>query len=133
MMSRLLHRVHGLLARPPKLTAIANHAISRMAPPNDADAPSRPSPTQPSPDAVSTSPNTVKSTPQLPPETSEAIWLRRCAIFSFWAVVLLLGLPIWWKTTAIYRADLPLQAMTDWAGGKVRLRSTAPYTCAYPT
>ena len=55
-----------------------------------------------------------------PPEPSESIWLRRSVIFSFWLVVILLGLPVWWKTTAIYRAELPLQAMTEWADGKVR-------------
>ncbi|KAF2132013.1 beta-lactamase/transpeptidase-like protein [Dothidotthia symphoricarpi CBS 119687] len=71
---------------------------------------------------------TVSSTPldaarrdkqQPPPETKESIWLRRAAILSFWAVVVLLGLPVWLKTTAIYRAELPLQHMTDWAEGKV--------------
>ncbi|KAF1958843.1 hypothetical protein CC80DRAFT_514859 [Byssothecium circinans] len=53
-----------------------------------------------------------------PPESSESLWLRRFVILSFWAVVVLLGFPVWWKTTAIYRADLPLQQMTDWAEGK---------------
>jgi phosphatidylinositol glycan class S len=55
-----------------------------------------------------------------PPESSESIWLRRLAILSFWAVVVFLGLPIWLKTTAIYRAELPLQQMTDWAEGRAR-------------
>ncbi|OCL11779.1 hypothetical protein AOQ84DRAFT_373693 [Glonium stellatum] len=59
---------------------------------------------------------TVKKEP--PPESKEAIWTRRLVILSFWAVVILIGLPVWWKTTAIYRADLPLQVMTDWADGK---------------
>jgi phosphatidylinositol glycan class S len=54
-----------------------------------------------------------------PPESSASIWLRRSAILSFWAVVVFLGLPIWLKTTAIYRAELPLQEMTEWAEGKV--------------
>lgn len=53
-----------------------------------------------------------------PPETRDAIWTRRFVILSFWAVVILVGLPVWWKTTTIYRADLPLQVMTDWADGK---------------
>jgi phosphatidylinositol glycan class S len=56
-----------------------------------------------------------------PPETSASLWLRRYVILSFWAVVVILGLPTWWKTTAIYRADLPLSYMTDWADGKVAL------------
>lgn len=63
--------------------------------------------------------DTVCSQKQPPPESTESIWLRRLAIISFWAVVVVLGLPIWLKTTAIYRAELPLQEMTDWAGGKV--------------
>jgi len=61
---------------------------------------------------------TAKKEPPL--ESKEAIWTRRLVILSFWAVVILVGLPVWWKTTAIYRADLPLQVMTDWADGKVR-------------
>lgn len=63
----------------------------------------------------------VAATPQkqLPPESKESLWLRRWSIVSFWAVVLFLGLPVWLKTTAIYRAELPLQEMTDWAEGKV--------------
>jgi len=56
-----------------------------------------------------------------PPETKEAIMTRRWVILSFWTVVALLGLPVWWKTTTIYRADLPLQEMIDWADGKVGL------------
>lgn len=60
----------------------------------------------------------VKKEP--PPESKEAIRTRRLVILSFWAVVILVGLPVWWKATAIYRADLPLQVMTDWADGKVR-------------
>ncbi|KAF2814637.1 GPI transamidase component PIG-S [Mytilinidion resinicola] len=52
------------------------------------------------------------------PEGKDAILTRRLVILSFWAIVLCLGLPVWWKTTAIYRADLPLQVMNDWAEGK---------------
>ncbi|KAF2007321.1 GPI transamidase component PIG-S [Amniculicola lignicola CBS 123094] len=76
-----------------------------------------------------TTPNDLKSpgtppaaeTPKTlpPPETKESLRLRQWVIASFWAVVLCLGLPMWWKTTAIYRADLPLQHMTDWAEGKI--------------
>ena len=54
-----------------------------------------------------------------PRETSTEILQRRLVIVSFWAVVLLLGLPIWWKTTTVYRANLPLQLMADWADDKV--------------
>ncbi|GME28515.1 Phosphatidylinositol-glycan biosynthesis class S protein [Neofusicoccum parvum] len=53
-----------------------------------------------------------------PPESSASITTRRLVIMSFWAVAILLGLPLWFKTTTIYRADLPLQQMLDWADGK---------------
>lgn len=86
-----------------------------MASPNAADASSaREAPKETS--AVSSKDAKTHKGP--PPESKEGIWLRRAAILSFWAVVLL-GLPIWWKTTAIYRAELPLQDMTDWAESKV--------------
>jgi hypothetical protein len=62
----------------------------------------------------------VRSQKQPPPESRESIWLRRLAILSFWIVVVFFGLPIWLKTTAVYRAELPLQEMTNWAEGKVR-------------
>jgi phosphatidylinositol glycan class S len=68
----------------------------------------------------------VRSQKLPPPESSESIWLRRSAILSFWAVVVFLGLPIWLKTTAIYRAELPLQEMTDWAEGKARTMCSCP-------
>ncbi|KAH6877969.1 phosphatidylinositol-glycan biosynthesis class S protein [Alternaria rosae] len=64
-------------------------------------------------------PTAAALTKQPPPETKESLWLRRLSILSFWVVVVFLGLPIWLKTTAIYRAELPLQEMTDWAEGKV--------------
>src|SRR5271169_5750554 len=70
---------------------------------------------EPPADAVSAAPK--KREP--PPESPESAWLRTLVIFSFWAIVLFLGLPIWWRTTAIYRARLPLSQMMDWADGKV--------------
>jgi phosphatidylinositol glycan class S len=60
-----------------------------------------------------------KKKPEPPPESSETIRIRSLVIASFWAIVIFLGLPIWWKTTAIYRADLPLDQMMDWADGRV--------------
>jgi phosphatidylinositol glycan class S len=54
-----------------------------------------------------------------PPEKPSAIQTRFRVVAAFWAVILFLGFPIWWKTTSIYRAELPLQEMLDWAGGKV--------------
>lgn len=53
-----------------------------------------------------------------PPEKPSDIRRRSYIILSFWLLVLLLGLPIWWKTTTIYRADLPLDSMLQWADGK---------------
>ncbi|KAA8647441.1 hypothetical protein EYZ11_004046 [Aspergillus tanneri] len=53
-----------------------------------------------------------------PPEKPEAIQMRFKVIAAFWAVIVFLGLPIWWKTTSIYRAQLPIQDMVDWADGK---------------
>jgi hypothetical protein len=45
--------------------------------------------------------------------------LRTKIVLSFWAVVLLLGLPTWLKTTQIYRADLPLEDMFALSDGQV--------------
>jgi GPI-anchor transamidase subunit S len=56
---------------------------------------------------------------QPPPEAKEAVWLRSKVIFSFWAVIVFLGLPMWWQTTSIYRARLPHQEMLDWSEGSV--------------
>ncbi|PYH33296.1 uncharacterized protein BO87DRAFT_397838 [Aspergillus neoniger CBS 115656] len=74
-----------------------------------------------------TSPQTVSNhtmttttpTPRLPPpEKPEAIRTRFKVIAAFWAVIIFLGFPIWWKTTSIYRASLPVSDMIDWADGK---------------
>jgi len=54
-----------------------------------------------------------------PAEKPEATRTRFKVIAAFWAVIIFLGLPIWWKTTSIYRAHLPFQEMVDWADGKV--------------
>lgn len=56
---------------------------------------------------------------QPPPETPEAVRLRTMVILSFWAVIVFLGLPVWWQTTSIYRARLPIQEMLDWSEGTV--------------
>ncbi|OJJ35642.1 hypothetical protein ASPWEDRAFT_51636 [Aspergillus wentii DTO 134E9] len=53
-----------------------------------------------------------------PPEPAEATQNRFRVILAFWAVIIFLGFPIWWKTTSIYRARLPFQEMVDWADGK---------------
>ena len=56
---------------------------------------------------------------QPPPESLDSLRVRSLVISSFWAIVIFLGLPVWWWTTSIYRARLPLQEMLDWADGKV--------------
>ncbi|KAI1393038.1 phosphatidylinositol-glycan biosynthesis class S protein [Hypoxylon trugodes] len=63
--------------------------------------------------------NPSKTRKEPPPEKSEDIQRRSYIVASFWFIVLFLGLPIWWKTTTIYRAELPLSQMMDWADGKL--------------
>ncbi|MCJ1478030.1 GPI transamidase component [Lambiella insularis] len=53
-----------------------------------------------------------------PPETPSQIHIRTLVISNFWAIVILLGLPVWWWTTSIHRSRLPLQEMLEWADGK---------------
>lgn len=54
-----------------------------------------------------------------PPEKPESIRLRILVIVSWWSIIIFLGLPVWWYTTTIYRASLPLDQMMDWADGRV--------------
>lgn len=89
-----------------------------MAAPKDSDA-SLAAELKQTPAQSPSTPTAAALAKQPPPETKESLWLRRLSILSFWVVVVFLGLPIWLKTTAIYRAELPLQDMTDWAEGKV--------------
>ncbi|KAI0450559.1 phosphatidylinositol-glycan biosynthesis class S protein [Xylaria acuta] len=70
---------------------------------------------------TTTTTTVTKPKPRLkppPPEQESHVIRRSLIIASFWLVVLCLGIPIWWKTTSIYRASLPLDQMTDWANGK---------------
>ncbi|KAJ5095874.1 hypothetical protein NUU61_005230 [Penicillium alfredii] len=53
-----------------------------------------------------------------PPESPAAVQTRFKVIAAFWAVIIFLGFPIWWKTTSVYRAHIPFQEMVDWADGK---------------
>lgn len=55
------------------------------------------------------------------PEKPETIKTRSKVIAAFWFVIIFFGFPIWWKTTSIYRARLPIEEMVDWADGKVCL------------
>ena len=71
-------------------------------------------------DIVSTSkPDAVLAKKNPPPESSGSIRTRRLVILSFWITVILLGLPTWWWTTSIHRAQLPLQQMLEWADCRV--------------
>ncbi|KAL8803435.1 MAG: hypothetical protein Q9223_006188 [Gallowayella weberi] len=79
-------------------------------------------PQNPSQSAI---PVVVANVKQPPPESKESIRVRQLVIFSFWAIAVFLGLPIWYYTTSVYRAQLPLQEMEDWAGGKA-CRPTFP-------
>ena len=61
---------------------------------------------------------------QPPPESYDSIRIRSLVIASFWAVIIFLGLPIWYWTTSIHRARLPLREMLEWADGKVCLATS---------
>lgn len=75
--------------------------------------------TSPGPSAA-VSKHASSSTRKEPPlEKPSDVRRRSQVIFSFWLIVLCLGLPIWWHTTAIPRANLPLDDMMNWADGKV--------------
>ncbi|KKF94600.1 hypothetical protein CFO_g3051 [Ceratocystis platani] len=62
---------------------------------------------------------------QPPPEPLAHQRRRMVVVFSFWAVVLFLGIPIWWKLTAIHRAALPLEQMQQWSDGRVSVRASS--------
>lgn len=70
-----------------------------------------------SPTAVAADATSRRKEP--PPEKPSDSRRRSLVILSFWLIVLCLGLPIWWHTTTIPRASLPLDDMMDWAVGKV--------------
>jgi phosphatidylinositol glycan class S len=64
-------------------------------------------------------PATTAGRKQPPPEKLSDVRRRSYVTLSFWLIVVLLGLPIWWHTTSIHRAQLPLDEMLAWADGKV--------------
>ncbi|RYP62890.1 hypothetical protein DL771_009539 [Monosporascus sp. 5C6A] len=72
-------------------------------------------------DTVATTTATIAPRKEPPPEKPADVRRRSLVVLSFWVIVILLGLPIWWKTTSIYRANLPLDEMMDWADGKLTL------------
>lgn len=71
------------------------------------------------PDSVTKYDASETARKQPPPEKPADVRRRTWVILSFWLIVLCLGLPIWWQTTTIYRANLPLGEMLDWAEGRV--------------
>ncbi|KAK5659224.1 hypothetical protein OQA88_1315 [Cercophora sp. LCS_1] len=80
---------------------------------------SRPNPHGASSDTPGVPPVDAMATKkQPPPEKPSDIRRRTWVILSFWLIVVCLGLPIWWETTTIYRANLPLSEMLNWADGK---------------
>ncbi|CZS97861.1 probable realted to GPI transamidase component S (phosphatidyl inositol glycan class S) [Rhynchosporium agropyri] len=60
----------------------------------------------------------IASKKEPPPESPASVGLRTWVILSFWATIIFVGLPIWWKTTTIHRETLPLDQMMDWADGR---------------
>lgn len=68
---------------------------------------------------------------QPPPESPTGIKTRRWIIFCFWAIVGLLGLPIWYATTTVPRAALPLESMDAWASGQVCLELFSVHVLEY--
>lgn len=72
-------------------------------------------------DTATPSAANVSETQIPPPEKPSETNRRSYIILSYWLIVLFLGLPIWWKTTAIYRASLPLDGMIQWSEGKVSI------------
>lgn len=79
--------------------------------------------------ATATSSTATRKEP--PPEKPSDTRRRTRVILSFWLIVLCIGLPIWWKTTAISRANLPLADMMDWADGKVSRVTGSRLVCLH--
>lgn len=89
------------------------------------DSPPAPSPKAPllaTPDTASNTAGRKEPPSENPSDTRR----RSLVILSFWLIVLCLGLPIWWDTTTIPRASLPMGDMMDWADGKVCRVITMP-------
>lgn len=77
------------------------------------------------PDDINNAVEALKTKKEPPPEDATSITIRRLVILSFWLLAILLGLPTWWRTTTVYRANLPLQTMSHWANGNVHFCSIA--------
>ncbi|KAL9061106.1 MAG: hypothetical protein Q9162_000251 [Coniocarpon cinnabarinum] len=59
----------------------------------------------------------VTATKKPPSESRESVNVRRSVLVSFWLLVLCVGVPFWWQTTTVYRANLPYSTMDAWASG----------------
>ena len=46
--------------------------------------------------------------------------IRRLIITSFF-IIILLGVPLWWKTTEVYRAQLPFTEIEEWSNWEVSI------------
>lgn len=53
-------------------------------------------------------------------------------ILSVWAVVLL-GLPLWWTTTRVYRAELPYESINKWKQWEVMYLTPGYSKCTHRT
>ncbi|KAJ1917547.1 GPI transamidase component [Tieghemiomyces parasiticus] len=57
---------------------------------------------------------------------------RRVPILLSVCCVFLIGLPLWWKATEVYRADLPADAIRAWAASKAVLRYPVDVYIEFP-
>lgn len=74
--------------------------------------------------SIATSDANVAAARKLPPpERRGEVRTRRRIILSLWMIIALLGIPAWYATTTVPRADLPLDSMNQWAEGRVRFKS----------
>lgn len=51
---------------------------------------------------------------------SERLVTRRAVVVAFWLVILL-GVPFWWKATSLERLALPSHEVAQWTAQAVRL------------
>ena len=101
----------------PAKTYMVNNVMTMSSKPEGLESSKISSPDTPT---MSSKTETIQSPP---PEKPAAILTRTKVIAAFWAVIIFLGFPIWWQTTSVHRARLPIQEMVDWASGKVIIAS----------
>lgn len=64
--------------------------------------------------------------PPLPPLPPPPPGVKRTTVLLLYIALMVLGLPVWWRTTAVYRASVPFHLLD-----KVRPPSCAA-RCCYP-